>query len=129
MSGQDNPIADHISYRLYALPGKKNAPETELARTYMPQRQYFLTPGRYRIVSQYGSINAKSTTDIALKAGRDKDLVIQHVRRAQQNWLYSDRKGRFPRIEVFWRVFEKEDKEILADQPANAEISIKIRRL
>lgn len=111
IKGIRKKLQGQVSYRIYRLRKNNIDNMEEVARTSESEKSYILSPGKYRITGRYGTINAIKETDTTLAPGSRKTISIVH-NAGQVELSLIDKKGGFPRIDVFWLIYNKDGQEI-----------------
>ncbi len=102
-----HPLTDRVSYKIISIKKK----EKEIARTTSASKTYILTPGKYRIIARYGSINIKKKVNVNLKPGNNKNITIL-LNAGTVSMALLNKTGKYPKINVFWTLFDSSNKEI-----------------
>ncbi len=111
IKGQKKPLQKQISYLIQRLKKGKINNAVEIARTSEAEKSYILSPGKYRITGRYGTINAVREINATLSPGAKKTVSVIHSA-GQVEMSLIDKKGGFPRIDVFWLIYNKDGQEI-----------------
>lgn len=107
ISTAKHPLEERISYRIIS----KQETEKEISRTTDPAKDYILTPGKYRIIARYGSINVRKEINIEIKPGQTRNIMVQHNAGTLKVALLN-KKGKYPKINVFWTLYDNNNREI-----------------
>ncbi len=121
ISTKDTPLRERISYRLIS---RQNT-EKEIARTTEAEKTYILTPGKYKVIARYGSINVQKATNIELKPGSSKNLIV-HYNAGTVTLALLDKKGKFPKINVFWTLYDEQNREIWRTSRPTPDMVLKV---
>jgi hypothetical protein len=75
--GADQPLKDDVSFNLYVA--NEGQDSYELFYNNAPMQVSFaLNPGLYRIISNYGNINATVSADVEIESGRLTNITLFH---------------------------------------------------
>lgn len=113
--------ASGVIHAIQRLPATAGGEAVEIARAPNAGRPFFLDPGAYRIVSQYGRHNARETADITVGAGETRSLAfILHLGEASLA-LPRGTAGRG----VAWTVWTAAGEEVLHTQDRAPRFALK----
>jgi Ca-activated chloride channel family protein len=90
---------DNVAYRVSRLDGTP----AEVASAAQQKAVFDLAPGRYRIESRLGALNARSERSVDLKAGAREELAMDHAAGVIR-LTFAESAGATPVADVFWDI-------------------------
>ncbi len=111
IEGADKLLNHSVSYQLFPFEISENEPGEEIARTSQAQKEYLLSPGKYKVIARYGSVNAITEGIITLKPGKTGTLTLNHTA-GEVSLALIDQKNGFAKINVFWQIFDQKGNQI-----------------
>jgi Ca-activated chloride channel family protein len=106
--------SDTILYRIERI---DTAPHSEVRRITRQTETLNLAPGKYRVESRLGSLNARAERTIDLKTGAREDLTLDHQAGVVRLTLVEAGSAQ-PAAEVFWEIKDQSGQTVwLTSEP------------